>query len=82
MYGPSGLPGASGLSGLSGLSSSSDSSQPRGSGSYISPSTLPQLQHWQSSGLGNRSSTGSYGGGSRNLDASNPAARTYDPRNQ
>jgi hypothetical protein len=64
MYGPGGLTGPSG--------SGADSSTPRGSGSYISPDSLPQLQKFQRGGNYNTGGTGK--------SLSTPESRTYDPR--
>jgi hypothetical protein len=64
MYGPGGLTGPSG--------SGSDSSTPRGSGSYISSDSLPQLPKFQ------RGGNFSTGGTGKSL--STPESRTYDPR--
>jgi hypothetical protein len=64
MYGPGGLGGPSGSGG--------DSSTPRGSGSYISPDTLPQLQKFQRGG--------NYNTGGAGKSLSTPESRTYDPR--
>jgi len=65
MYGPGGLPGAS--------SPSSSPDATRGSGSYMSSSSLPTLSKWQRS-----SSTGTV----QNFDPSGSSSRSYDPAAQ